>query len=90
MATNAKPDGYTIGQITITAFRVPVMQKATFDPVKDFTYIIHLGGYSLGVVVLADGPFKKWQDVIEFAKANRASSPMRRSAPRRPMPLPWS
>ncbi len=66
----AKPDGYTIGQVTITAFRVPVMQKATFDPVKDFTYIILLGGYSLGAVVLADGPFKKWQDVIAFAKAN--------------------
>src|SRR5437016_990335 len=26
---SAKPDGYTIGQVTITAFRVPVMQKAT-------------------------------------------------------------
>ena len=27
------------------------MQKATFDPVKDFTYIINLGGYTLGAVV---------------------------------------
>ena len=70
MASNAKPDGYTIGQIAIPVFRVPYMQKATFDPVTDFTYIIHLGGYTLGAVVKADGPFKKWQDVIEFAKAN--------------------
>jgi tripartite-type tricarboxylate transporter receptor subunit TctC len=70
MASNAKPDGYTIGQIAIPVFRVPYMQKATFDPVTDFTYIINLGGYTLGVVVKADGPFKKWQDVIEFAKAN--------------------
>jgi tripartite-type tricarboxylate transporter receptor subunit TctC len=70
IAGTAKPDGYTIGQITITAFRVPYMQKATFDPVKDFTYIILMGGYSLGTVVKADGPFKKWQDVIDFAKAN--------------------
>jgi tripartite-type tricarboxylate transporter receptor subunit TctC len=70
MASNAKPDGYTIGQIAIPVFRVPYMQKATFDPVTDFTYIIHLGGYTLGTVVKADGPFKKWQDVIEFAKAN--------------------
>src|SRR2546423_7557527 len=46
------------------------MQKATFDPVKDFTYIILMGGYNLGAVVKADGPFKKWQDVIDFAKAN--------------------
>ena len=46
------------------------MQKATFDPVKDFTYIIQLGGYTLGAVVKADGPFKTWKDVIDFAKAN--------------------
>jgi tripartite-type tricarboxylate transporter receptor subunit TctC len=70
MAASAKPDGYTVGQIAIPVFRVPYMQKATFDPVKDFTWIIHLGGYTLGAVVKADGPFKKWQDVIEFAKAN--------------------
>jgi tripartite-type tricarboxylate transporter receptor subunit TctC len=70
MAGSAKPDGYTVAQIAIPVFRVPYMQKATFDPVKDFTYIILLGGYSLGAVVKADGPFKKWQDVIDFAKAN--------------------
>jgi tripartite-type tricarboxylate transporter receptor subunit TctC len=70
MASTAKPDGYTVGQIAIPVFRIPYMQKATFDPVKDFTYIINLGGYTLGAVVKADGPFKKWQDVIDFAKAN--------------------
>jgi tripartite-type tricarboxylate transporter receptor subunit TctC len=70
MAAGAKPDGYTVAQIAIPVFRVPYMQKASFDPVKDFTYVILLGGYSLGAVVKADGPFKKWQDVIDFAKAN--------------------
>ncbi|HXE69088.1 MAG TPA: tripartite tricarboxylate transporter substrate binding protein [Hyphomicrobiaceae bacterium] len=70
MAATAKPDGYTIGQIAIPVFRVPYMQKATFDPVKDFTYIINLGGYTLGAVVKTDGPFKAWSDVIAFAKAN--------------------
>ena len=70
MAANSKPDGYTIGQIAIPAFRVPVMQKATYDPVKDFTYIIMVGGYTLGVVVKSDSQFKKWPDVIEYAKAN--------------------
>jgi len=70
MAASAKPDGYTIGQIAIPVFRVPYMQKATFDPVKDFTYIINLGGYTLGAVVKADSPFKTWADVIAFAKAN--------------------
>jgi tripartite-type tricarboxylate transporter receptor subunit TctC len=66
----AKPDGYTVGQVAITSFRVPYMQKTSFDPVKDFTWIIHLGGYTLGAVVLADGSFKHWKDVIAFARAN--------------------
>lgn len=70
MAATAKPDGYTIAQLPISVFRLPYMQKTAFDPVKDFTYIIMLGGYTLGTVVKADGPFKEWKDVIEFAKAN--------------------
>lgn len=70
VAATAKPDGYTIVQLAIPAFRVPVMQKATYDPVKDFTPIIMVGGYTLGAVVKSDSPFKTWKDVIEFAKAN--------------------
>lgn len=70
MAGTAKPDGYTIGQIAIPVFRVPHMQKATYDPLKDFTYVIHIGGYTLGAVVKADSPFKTWKDVIEYSKAN--------------------
>ncbi len=70
MAATAKPDGYTVAQLAIPMYRVPYMQKVSFDPIKDFTYIILLGGYNLGAVVKADSPFKKWQDVIDFAKAN--------------------
>jgi tripartite-type tricarboxylate transporter receptor subunit TctC len=68
MAATAKPDGYTIGQLAIPVYRVPVMQKATYDPIKDFSYILMLGGYTLGAVVKADSPFKSWKDVIEFSK----------------------
>src|SRR6185295_5863766 len=70
MANNAKPDGYTIAQLAIPVYRVPYMQKASFDPGRDFTYIILLGGDSLGAVVMAVGPSNKCQDVIDFAKAN--------------------
>ena len=70
MAATAKPDGYTVAQIAIPLFRVPYMQKATYDPVKDFSYIILLGGYTLGAAVKADSPFKTWKDVIAFAKDN--------------------
>jgi tripartite-type tricarboxylate transporter receptor subunit TctC len=70
MAASAKPDGYTISQIPITVFRLPLMQQASWDPEKDFSYIVHLTGYTFGVTTHVDTPFKKWQDVIDYAKAN--------------------
>lgn len=70
MAASAKPDGYTIAQIPITVFRLPLMQNTPWDALKDFTYIVHLTGYTFGVTTKADSPFKTFQDVIEFAKKN--------------------
>jgi tripartite-type tricarboxylate transporter receptor subunit TctC len=70
MAANAKPDGYTIAQMPITVMRLPLMQKAAWDAVKDFTYIVHLTGYTFGITTKADGPFKTWADVVAYAKAN--------------------
>src|SRR5262250_1761780 len=58
MAATAKPDGYTVAQIPITVFRLPFMQKTTFDPITDFTYIIGVSGYTFGVVVNSNGPWK--------------------------------
>jgi tripartite-type tricarboxylate transporter receptor subunit TctC len=70
MAANAKPDGYTIAQIPITVFRYPFLRKTTFDPTKDFTYIIGLTGYTFGVVVRKDAPWKTFRDLLADAKAN--------------------
>ena len=70
MAGTAKADGYTIAQLPITVFRLPSMQKMSFDPIKDFTYIIHVAGYQFGTVCKADSPAKTWQDVIDMAKAD--------------------
>ena len=70
MAANAKPDGYTVAQIPITVFRLPHMRKTTFDPAKDFTYIIGLTGYTFGVVVRKDAPWKTFQELLADAKAN--------------------
>ena len=51
-------------------FRLPLMQQTSWDPEKDFSYIVHLTGYTFGVTTNVDTPFKKWQDVIDYAKAN--------------------
>jgi tripartite-type tricarboxylate transporter receptor subunit TctC len=70
MAKTAKPDGYTISQLAISAFRMPHMQKVDWDPIMDFTYIIGLAGYTFGIVVKADSPFKTFQDLLAYARAN--------------------
>jgi tripartite-type tricarboxylate transporter receptor subunit TctC len=70
MAATARPDGYTIAQIPITVFRFPFMTKTTFDPSTDFTYIIGVSGYTFGVVVRDDAPWKRFQDLTADAKSN--------------------
>lgn len=70
MARSAAPDGYTLSQLTVGAFRQPHMQKVDWDPLKDFTYIIGVSGYTFGVVVRNDSPFKTFNDLIAYAKAN--------------------
>ena len=66
----AAPDGYTLSQLTIGVARLPHMQKMQFDPLRDFTYIACLTGYTFGIVVKADSPIKTVKDLVEFAKAN--------------------
>src|SRR5262249_43620464 len=67
---NRKADGYTISQIPITIFRFPFMTKTSFDPSADFTYIIGVSGYTFGVVVRDDAPWKTFQEFLADAKAN--------------------
>jgi tripartite-type tricarboxylate transporter receptor subunit TctC len=70
MAATAKPDGYSISQVPTTIFRMPMMQQAFWDPIKDFSYIIHLSGYTYGVTINAESQLKSWKDVVDFAKQN--------------------
>ena len=70
MAKVSQPDGYTISQLPVGAFRIPHMQKVDWDPLKDFTYIIGITGYTFGVVVKADSQWKTLKDVLDYAKAN--------------------
>lgn len=67
---NARPDGYTLTQLPISVFRLPLMQKTPFDPLKDITYIINVTGYTFGLVVRADAPWKDLNEFVAYAKAN--------------------
>jgi tripartite-type tricarboxylate transporter receptor subunit TctC len=66
----ARPDGYTITQIPLGVFRIPHAQKTDYDPLKDFSYIMLLTGYTFGVVVRADAPWKTWNEFAAYAKAH--------------------
>jgi tripartite-type tricarboxylate transporter receptor subunit TctC len=70
MAALARPDGYTVSQLPITVFRLPFMSRTSFDPAKDFTYIIGVTGYTFGVVVRSDAPWKTFPELLAAAKAN--------------------
>lgn len=67
---SAKPDGYTLTQLPHGVFRIPHMQKVQYDPLKDFTWIACLTGYTFGLVVPADSPIKSIKDLVAYAKAN--------------------
>ena len=68
MALTAKPDGYTIAQYPLGMLRIPHMQKTQWDPLKDFTFIIGVSGYTFGFTVRADSPYKTFNDYIDAAR----------------------
>ena len=53
----------TLSQLTIGVARLPHMQKMQFDPLKDFTHIACLTGYTFGIVVRSDSPIKSIEDL---------------------------
>src|SRR6267378_5552110 len=70
MARLARPDGYTVSQLPITAYRLPHQRAVDWDALKDFSYIIGITGYMFGVVVRADSPLKDFRQLLDYARAN--------------------
>jgi len=66
-----RPDGYVLSQMPIIVFRHPQMAaRALFNPLEDFTYVIHVTGYLFGTVVRADAPWRTLAEFLDHAKAN--------------------
>ena len=70
LAGRTQPDGYTISQFPLTVFRYPFTSKVSYDPLKDFSYLIQLTGYTFGIVVQGKSPYKTFADLVAYAKAN--------------------
>jgi tripartite-type tricarboxylate transporter receptor subunit TctC len=68
MARSSAPDGYTIALAVRTLLRLPHLSKVNYDPLHDFTYIIGLSGFSFGIVVRDDAPWKTLKDMLDDAR----------------------
>ena len=66
-----RPDGHVLAQIPISVFRHPQMAaRALFNPMEDFSWVIHVTGYLFGIVVRADSPWQTLGQFLDYAKAN--------------------
>lgn len=63
---NAKPDGCTLTQLPLGVYRLPHMQKMSFDPLKDLTRIICLTGYAFGLAARPDAPCKTLKEMVAY------------------------
>ncbi len=67
----ARPDGYTLGYTShLGLFMAPVMEKVPYHPVKDLRQLVQFGCTNIAVTVKGDSPFKRFEDVIAYARAN--------------------
>jgi tripartite-type tricarboxylate transporter receptor subunit TctC len=66
----ARPDGYTLAQVTNTIIRQPFIAKTSFDPIRDFTYVIGVSTFDFGLVVDANSPWKTFAEFTNYAKQN--------------------
>lgn len=65
---SARPDGYTIALLPLGVFRIALMQKVQFDPLRDIAYVAGLGGFVFGLAVPSSTPYKTLGELIEHAR----------------------
>ena len=69
----AKPDGYRLTLTPAGVFRQPHIQKVTYDPLQDVSYIATFWDYDFILAVPANSPFKTVKDLVEQAKRDPGS-----------------
>ena len=71
-----KPDGYTLAIVSSSALTGShiLTKNVSFQPFKDFTYILSYGRYNVGAVcVQKESPFKTFPEMIDHARKNPGS-----------------
>jgi tripartite-type tricarboxylate transporter receptor subunit TctC len=67
----AKPDGYTVGLVTISGYTIaPHFQALTYNPEKDFTYLFQFLVGTEAMFVASGSPHKNAAELIAWARSN--------------------
>ena len=69
---DAKPDGYTIEEVTSETVLLEVTGKPLFK-LSDFICLAIVDQQNAGLLVRADSPLKTWDDIVKTAKTRRVS-----------------
>jgi tripartite-type tricarboxylate transporter receptor subunit TctC len=65
----AAPDGYTFVVSSLGSFIIsPVFTPVPFDPFKDFTHIVYLGGQPVALVANNNQPFRTLGEMVAYAR----------------------
>lgn len=68
--SNAAPDGYTLMMVSATTVIYPILYKARFDIVKDFTPVSQVTEQGYVLVVHPSIPAKSVKEFVAYVKAN--------------------
>lgn len=68
LATMNESDGYTLAVMHDSVIRAPLVQRVTWDPLRDFTYVIGMAGLVTGITVAANAPWRSMSELIDDAR----------------------
>ena len=80
LAVMNEADGYTIAVMHNSVIRAPLVQKVTWDPLRDLTYLASLFGLTTGVTVAVDAPWKSLAELLGAMSALPVSTASMASA----------
>jgi tripartite-type tricarboxylate transporter receptor subunit TctC len=55
--------------LPLGVFRIALMQKMQFDPLRDLAYVAGLGGFVFGLAVPANAPYRNLGELIAYARS---------------------
>jgi tripartite-type tricarboxylate transporter receptor subunit TctC len=71
LLARAQPDGYTVALATSSPFTgSPYLQKLSYDPVADFTYLFQFLVSAQPLFVSTEAPWKSIRELMDWAKAH--------------------